>query len=128
MQKQEGANQDIVNAFLEKGGIPAFSQAYTIFAQIYDDESMKVFDKIGEVDVKGDNKHVITSYSIHYTKLYDTSANGAIAPESPGRVSTCAAPTTARCGAGSTRSSASRCSRRSATSSTTSSSARAIAF
>ncbi len=48
-EKQEDANKDIVNAFLEKGGDPTLAHSYSIFAQTY--EGMDVYEKIFKVDV-----------------------------------------------------------------------------
>lgn len=44
LKSQENANSEIVNAFIEKGGMPYMSGNYTVFAQTY--EGMDVFEKI----------------------------------------------------------------------------------
>lgn len=43
------ANKDVTEAFKEKGGVPNFSQQYTVFGQVYD--GMDIYDKICDYDV-----------------------------------------------------------------------------
>ena len=45
-----GGNEELVEAFKEKGGVPNFSQQYTVFGQVYD--GMEVYDKICTSEVK----------------------------------------------------------------------------
>ncbi|MBQ8107750.1 MAG: peptidylprolyl isomerase [Ruminococcus sp.] len=45
-----GGNEELVEAFKEKGGVPNFSQQYTVFGQVYD--GMEVYDKICGAEVK----------------------------------------------------------------------------
>ncbi|HHX56443.1 MAG TPA: peptidylprolyl isomerase, partial [Clostridiales bacterium] len=52
-----GANKsdELANAFIEKGGIPNFSQVYPIFAQTY--EGFDVIDKITDVEINLEEKN-----------------------------------------------------------------------
>lgn len=43
------SNQKLVDAFIQKGGLPNLSQQYTIFAQVYD--GWEVYDKLTNLDV-----------------------------------------------------------------------------
>lgn len=43
-------NKDLIEAFKKKGGVPNFSQQYTIFAQVYD--GFDAYNKMCTVDVK----------------------------------------------------------------------------
>ncbi|MGN1113510.1 MAG: peptidylprolyl isomerase [Oscillospiraceae bacterium] len=45
-----GGKKEVVDAFLDKGGVPNFSQQYTIFGQVYD--GFEAYDKICGYDVK----------------------------------------------------------------------------
>lgn len=59
----EGVNMDIVNAFFDVGGIPNFSQQFTVFAQTY--EGMDVYDKIFALPVSDDEyKKPLTDVTI----------------------------------------------------------------
>lgn len=48
-----GGNNDLVETFKTKGGIPNFSQQYTIFGQVYD--GMDIYDEICRVPVSDEN-------------------------------------------------------------------------
>lgn len=50
LKNSENANPEIVNAFIEKGGMPYMSSSYTVFAQTY--EGMDVFEKLCNAEVK----------------------------------------------------------------------------
>lgn len=73
LKKAKNANTDIVNAFLDKGGVPVLPHEYTIFAQTY--EGMDSFEKVFKVDVdkKGAPKEDIKINSI---KISTYSSNG----------------------------------------------------
>lgn len=47
--KSVESNQKLIDAFIEKGGLPNLSQQYTIFAQVYD--GWDVYDKLTNLDV-----------------------------------------------------------------------------
>lgn len=49
LEKVDESAKDITDAFLERGGVPNYSQQMTIFAQAYGDESFETIDKITEV-------------------------------------------------------------------------------
>lgn len=60
-------NEDVTNAFKEKGGVLNFSQQFTVFGQVYD--GFDVYDKICGYDVKDDdNKQPIDD--IVFKKVY----------------------------------------------------------
>lgn len=54
LKSQKNANQDIINAFIEKGGMPYFTGNYTVFAQTY--EGLDVFEKVCNVAVDSKTK------------------------------------------------------------------------
>ena len=69
-----GANDELVETFKKKGGIPNFSQQYTIFAQVYD--GFDAYDKICAAEVNNEkelrpkteimiNKAYISTYGEH---------------------------------------------------------------
>jgi peptidyl-prolyl cis-trans isomerase B (cyclophilin B) len=60
----ESQKSDIANAFIEKGGIPNFSQQMTIFAQVYDG-----FDVID--DITGTSLEDETNYNGYYLPQED---------------------------------------------------------
>lgn len=62
-----GGNKDLVETFKNKGGVPNFSQQYTIFGQVYD--GYDVYDKICSYDVK-DEKTIQPSDEITFKKVY----------------------------------------------------------
>ena len=60
-------NKDVVEAFKEKGGVPNFSQQYTIFGQVYD--GFDAYDKICTYDVK-DEENLNPIDDIKFEKVY----------------------------------------------------------
>ena len=50
------ANEKLVEYFIERGGVPNFSQQFTIFGQVYD--GIDVLEAINSVEVDDDNKPV----------------------------------------------------------------------
>ena len=63
----DGANEDVVNAFIDNGGIPNFSQIYTIFGQVV--QGMDVYEKICEVGV---DEEGTPEKEIKFEKVYMT--------------------------------------------------------
>ena len=64
-----GGNETLVSAFKEHGGIPNFSQQYTIFAQVID--GMDVYDEICSVEVNNEeSKNPMNE--IKFKKVYMT--------------------------------------------------------
>ena len=64
---QAGANEELVGTFKKKGGIPNFSQQYTIFAQVYD--GFDAYDKICAAEVNNDEE-LRPKNEIMITKAY----------------------------------------------------------
>ena len=64
-----GGDKTLVEAFKEHGGIPNFSQQYTVFGQVID--GMDVYDKICSVEVN-DEKTKKPMNDIQFTKVYMT--------------------------------------------------------
>lgn len=62
-----GGNEDLVNAFKQKGGVPNFSQQYTVFGQVYD--GMDTYEKICGTDVEN-SSNLIPTTDITFTKVY----------------------------------------------------------
>ena len=62
-----GGNEDIINAFKQKGGVPNFSQQYTIFGQVYD--GLDIYDEICSVDVT-DSESLKPTSELTFTKVY----------------------------------------------------------
>ncbi|MGN1134434.1 MAG: peptidylprolyl isomerase [Oscillospiraceae bacterium] len=63
-----GGKEEVVDAFLDKGGVPNFSQQYTIFGQVYD--GFEAYDKICGYDVKdSDNLEPIDEITIKKVSL-----------------------------------------------------------
>lgn len=60
-------NKNVKNAFKEKGGVPNFSQQYTIFGQVYD--GFEVYEKICTYDVK-DEENLNPIDDITFDKVY----------------------------------------------------------
>ncbi len=54
MKAIEDANETILNAFLDNGGVPNFSQQFTVFGQIY--EGLDVLEAITSVEVNDDKE------------------------------------------------------------------------
>ncbi len=52
MEAMDEAAKEISDAFMERGGIPNYSQQMTIFGQAYGDESFETIDRITSVAVK----------------------------------------------------------------------------
>lgn len=62
-------NKDVLSTFKEKGGVPNFSQQYTIFGQVYD--GMDVYEKICGYDVKDAEKDNLQPIDdITFKKVY----------------------------------------------------------
>ncbi|MGN0631897.1 MAG: peptidylprolyl isomerase [Ruminococcus sp.] len=49
LENVDESAKEVTEAFLERGGVPNYSQQMTIFAQAYGDESFETIDKITEV-------------------------------------------------------------------------------
>ena len=64
-----GGNKDLVEAFKEHGGIPNFSQQYTIFGQVID--GMDVYEKICSAEVS-DEKSKRPMNDMKFEKVYMT--------------------------------------------------------
>ena len=64
-----GGNTDLVEAFKKKGGIPNFSQQFTIFGQVYD--GFEAYDKICAAQVK-DEESLRPTEDILITRAYLT--------------------------------------------------------
>ncbi len=64
-----GGNKKLVEAFKEHGGVPNFSQQYTVFGQVID--GMDVYDKICSAEVN-DEKTKRPMNDIKFTKVYMT--------------------------------------------------------
>lgn len=64
-----GGNKTLVEAFKEHGGVPNFSQQYTVFGQVID--GMDVYEKICSVEVS-DDKSKKPMNDIQFTKVYMT--------------------------------------------------------
>ena len=64
-----GGNKQLVEAFKEHGGVPNFSQQYTVFGQVID--GMDVYDKICSAEVS-DDKNKRPMNTIQFTKVYMT--------------------------------------------------------
>ena len=64
-----GGDKTLVEAFKEHGGIPNFSQQYTVFGQVID--GMDVYDKICSAEVN-DEKTKRPMNDIQFTKVYMT--------------------------------------------------------
>lgn len=62
-----GGNDELVDTFKEKGGVPNFSQQYTIFGQVYD--GMDVYDDICAADVT-DSESLRPSEDITLDNVY----------------------------------------------------------
>lgn len=60
-------NEKLVNTFKDKGGVPNFSQQYTIFGQVYD--GMDAYDEICTVDVT-DSESLNPAEEITLDKVY----------------------------------------------------------
>ena len=60
-------NEDVKTAFKNKGGVPNFSQQYTIFGQVYD--GLDTYDKICTYDVK-DEENLNPIDDIKFEKVY----------------------------------------------------------
>lgn len=63
----KGGNKDIINAFKKHGGIPNFSQQYTIFGQIYD--GMEIYDEICKAEVT-DSESLQPKEELKFNKVY----------------------------------------------------------
>lgn len=64
-----GGNKELVEAFKEHGGIPNFSQQYTVFGQVID--GMDIYDKICAAEVN-DEKTKKPMNDIKFEKVYMT--------------------------------------------------------
>ena len=64
-----GGNKTLVEAFKEHGGVPNFSQQYTVFGQVID--GMDVYDKICSVEVNSEETKKPMN-DIQFTKVYMT--------------------------------------------------------
>ena len=64
-----GGNKTLVEAFKEHGGVPNFSQQYTVFGQVID--GMDVYDKICSVEVNNEETKKPMN-DIQFTKVYMT--------------------------------------------------------
>lgn len=62
-----GGNEELVETFKEKGGIPNFVQQYTIFGQVYD--GMEVYDEICGIEVT-DSEALTPTEEITFDKVY----------------------------------------------------------
>ncbi len=62
-----GGNEEVVSAFKEHGGVPNFSQQYTIFGQVYD--GLDIYNKICTYDVK-DEESIQPIDEIKFEKVY----------------------------------------------------------
>lgn len=62
-----GGNKDVINTFKAKGGVPNFSQQYTVFGQVYD--GFDVYDKICTADVV-DSESLRPTEDIKFEKVY----------------------------------------------------------
>ncbi|WP_294408418.1 peptidylprolyl isomerase [uncultured Ruminococcus sp.] len=62
-----GGNDELVETFKEKGGIPNFAQQYTIFGQIYD--GYDVYDEICSADVVN-SENLTPKSKITFDKVY----------------------------------------------------------
>lgn len=60
-------NKDVNEAFKERGGVPNFSQQYTVFGQVYD--GFDTYDKICDAGV-GDSSNIVPTEEIKLTKVY----------------------------------------------------------
>ncbi len=52
LEEIDDAAKDVTNAFIERGGVPNYSQQMTVFGQAYGDESFETIDKITAAAVK----------------------------------------------------------------------------
>ena len=64
-----GGNSELVEAFKTKGGIPNFSQQYTIFGQVYD--GLNIYDEICRTEVANE-ENLRPAKDIIITKAYMT--------------------------------------------------------
>lgn len=62
-----GGNKDVIDAFKENGGVPNFSQQYTIFGQVYD--GLDIYDEICSVEVT-DSESLKPADSLTFKKVY----------------------------------------------------------
>ena len=62
-----GGTKEIINAFKTRGGVPNFSQQYTVFGQVYD--GMDVYEEICGADVT-DSSSLEPKEKIKFTKVY----------------------------------------------------------
>ena len=67
-------NEKLNNAFKENGGVPNFSQQYTIFAQVYDGfdayEQLLRAAVVNKGDENGKNADIRPTESLRFTKVY----------------------------------------------------------